>query len=126
MNKYWVIILITLGLVSCKEHNEAYYLSHPEALQKAIQSCPNQQPQGLSCEKLNEIGQRLGTLAYQLQANPQNFGVRILTLQQSIANQLVELNKGSATKEAQSLLQKNQAELVDLLAVVRWLEAPEG
>lgn len=126
MFKYLLIIFITLGLVSCKEHNEPYYLSHPEALQKAIQSCPNQKPQGLNCEQINQIGQRLGTLAYQLQANPQGFGAKILFLQQSIANQQLQLSKDPANQETKNLLKKNQAELADHLAVVRWLEAPEG
>ena len=62
-------------------------------MQHAIKACPNQQPQGLTCQQIEEIGNRMNNLAYQLQLNPQGFGNKILTLQQTIAHQKQELQK---------------------------------
>ncbi|MCL9685822.1 lipoprotein [Legionella maioricensis] len=126
MNKYLVVILIALGLTSCNVKNEQYYLSKPKELQKALKACPNQAPQGLSCQQLEQIGDRMNRLAYQLQSNPQAFGNKILALQQTIASQQLELKKNSTNKELQASLAQNQHDLVDFLAVVKWLESPEG
>jgi hypothetical protein len=125
MNKYLVVILIALGLTSCNMKNEQYYLSKPKELQKALKACPNQAPQGLSCQQLEQIGDRMNRLAYQLQSNPQAFGNKILALQQTIAAQQLELKK-NRTKELQASLAQNQHDLVDFLAVVKWLESPES
>ncbi len=105
--------------------NEQYYLSKPKELQKALKACPNQAPQGLSCQQLEQIGDRMNRLAYQLQSNPQAFGNKILALQQTIAAQQLELKK-NRTKELQASLAQNQHDLVDFLAVVKWLESPES
>lgn len=121
-----MVILIALGLTSCNVKNEQYYLSKPKELQKALKACPNQAPQGLSCQQLEQIGDRMNRLAYQLQSNPQAFGNKILALQQTIASQQLELKKNSTNKELQASLAQNQHDLVDFLAVVKWLESPEG
>ena len=121
-----MVILIALGLTSCNEKNEQYYMSNPKELQKAIKGCPNEQPQGLNCKDLEQLGDRMNSLAYQLQSNPQGFGNKILALQQTIANQQSELKKDDANKELKTSLQQNQHDLVDFLAVVKWLESPES
>ncbi|BCA95232.1 hypothetical protein TUM19329_15930 [Legionella antarctica] len=126
MNKYLVVILIALGLTSCNVKNEQYYLSNPKELQKALKACPNQTPQGLSCQQLEQIGGRMNRLAYQLQSNPQAFGNKILVLQQAISNQQLALKKNSSSKELQASLALNQRNLVDYMAVVKWLESPES
>jgi hypothetical protein len=111
MNKYLVVILIALGLTSCNEKNEQYYLSNPKELQNAIKDCPNQPPQGLSCQQVEQLGNRMNSLAHQLQANPQDFGNKILALQQTITSQQVELKKNSANQELNVSLEKNQHDL---------------
>ena len=126
MNKYLVIILIALGLTSCKTKNEHYYQSHPKELQQALKACPDQAPQGLTCQQLEQVGRRMNSLAYELQANPQAFGNKILSLQQAIATQHMELKKNSNNKELKISLAHNQRDLADYLAVVKWLESPEG
>lgn len=126
MNKYLVVILIAFGLTSCNEKNEQYYLSHPKELQKAMKDCPNQPHQGLSCQQLEQLGNRLGSLAQELQTNPQAFGNKILVLQQTIRSQQVELKQNGVNQELNVSLEKNQHDLADLLAVVKWLESPEG
>jgi hypothetical protein len=126
MNKYLVVILIALGLNSCNGKKEPYYMSHPKELQKAMQACPNQQPQGLSCQQIEQISNRLNSLAYQLQSNPQGFGNKILAMQQTIAKQEVELKTNTANYELKMSLQQNQHDLIDFLVVVKLLESPES
>jgi hypothetical protein len=126
MNKYLVMsLLVSLGLVSCGVKDEQYYRLNPKALEKAIKDCPNQQPQGLSCPQIVQLGNRLGNLAYQLQSSPQGFGTKILSLQQTIAAQEKEL-KSKENPELSKSLQVNKADLADFLAVVKWLESPES
>ena len=127
MNKYLVMILVAaVGLVSCSVKDEAYYLSHPKELQQALKSCPTQQPQGASCDQLQQLGERLNQLAYQLQSSPQGFGSKILSLQETIAKQELELKDKKATPKIRASLVKNKNDLVDYLAVVKWLESPES
>ncbi|MGX6643091.1 hypothetical protein [Legionella pneumophila] len=127
MNKYLVIILITLGLVSCQfKKDESYYRSHPSELQNALKLCPGKQPDGLSCQQLEAIGRRMNGLAYQLQYNPQEFGNKILALQQVIANQQREIQSKKDNAELQDSLKRNQEDLAYYLAVVKWLESPES
>lgn len=126
MNKYLVVILVGLGLTSCTVKDKHYYQSNPKELQKALKACPSQKPSGLTCEQLKEIGNRMNSLAYQLQSSPQSFGNKILTLQQTISNQLIELKKDSANSELKASIGKNKNELADLMAVVKWLESPES
>ena len=126
MNMYLVVILLAFGLTSCTVKDEQYYLNNPKELQHALKSCPNQQPQGLSCEKMQQIGDRLNSLGYQLQRNPPGFGNTILALQQTIAKKQLELKTNPANQELQSSLDKDNHELAELLAVVRWLESPES
>ena len=82
MNKYLVLVLVSLGLVSCVAKDEQYYLSHPKELQQALKSCPAQTPPNMTCDALQKLGERLNSLAYQLQSSPQGFGNKILSLQQ--------------------------------------------
>lgn len=125
MNKYLVLALMTLGLVSCTTKDEHYYRSHPHKLQQALKACPSQQPQGLNCEQLGRLGERMNSLAYQLQSSPQGFGAKILSLQEAIAQQEIAL-KDKPTVEANTLLAQKKHELAEYLAVVKWLESPES
>lgn len=125
MNKYLIIALVTLGLISCTTKNEQYYLSHPKELQQALKACPSQVQQGLSCEKLQQLGERMNALAYQLQSSPQGFGSRIISLQENIAKQELTL-KEKKTQEIEASLLKSRQELAEYLAVVKWLESPES
>ena len=126
MNKYLVVILIALGLTSCNEKNEQYYLSNPKELQQALAACPNKAPQGLTCEQMEALGRRMNVLVTQLQSGPQAFGNKILMLQQTIANQQLELKKNGSNQELKASLAKNEHDLADSMVVVRWLESPES
>ncbi|KTD34110.1 secreted endonuclease [Legionella moravica] len=126
MNKYLVMLFMIMGLTACSERGENYYRSNPKELQMAIKSCPNKQPEGLTCEQIGQLGSRMNSLAYQLQLNPQAFGNKILALQQTIAKQKLELNDAGTNSELKISLEQNEHDLADYLAVVKWLESPES
>lgn len=117
-------LLIILGLTSCMKKDKHYYQLHPNELQQAIKACPQQQPQGMSCEQLGTIANRMNSLAYQLQLSPQGFGTKILALQETIAHQQKQLKEANSNTELQDSLKKNKRDLSEYLAVVKWLESP--
>lgn len=120
------MILIVLGLVSCNKKDEHYYQSNPKELQKAIQECPNKQPEGATCSELSQVYNRMSKLAYELQLSPQEFGNKILAKQQTIAKQKIELKNNKANAELNASLEQNKRDLADYLIVVKWLESPES
>lgn len=126
MNKNLMLILVILGLTSCYAKDESYYRSHPKELQTAMNDCPLKKPQGLTCSQIEELGNRMHRLAYQLQSNPPGFGKVILAMQETVAKQELELKQGSSTPEFLANLEKNKRELAEMLAVVKWLESPES
>ncbi|KTD59261.1 hypothetical protein [Legionella shakespearei] len=126
MNKYLVLGLMILGLTSCNQKDEQYYRNNIKELQQAIKACPNQQPEGATCAQLGELNSRLTSLAYQLQYSPQGFGNKILAIQQTIADQRSKLKTDGSNEELKKALKQNELDLVDYLAVVKWLESPES
>lgn len=124
MNKYLVAILVVFGLTSCMKKDEHYYQTHPNEVQQAIKNCPEQQPQGMSCNQIQEIAGRMNSLAYQLQQSPQGFGNKILALQQTVAAQEQKLKTDANNKELQASIAQNKHDLEEYLAVVKWLESP--
>lgn len=124
MNKYLVVILVSLGLTSCTTKDARYYQSHPKELQQAMQSCSEQSHQGLKCADLELIAKRMNSRAYELQRNPQGFGAKILTLQETIAKQRQQFKTADTDTELKASIKKNKQELAEYLAVVKWLESP--
>lgn len=124
MNKCLVTILLVLGLSSCTTKDEQYYRSHPNALQQAIRSCPTSSSQGLSCEQLETLARRMNNLAYELQRGPQQFGAKILALQEIIATQQQQLQAADTDSVLQAKIEQNKHDLADYMAVVKWLESP--
>ena len=125
MNKSWLtlIIILVFGVTSCSK-NEDYYRKHPKELQQAVNACPEKKSQGLTCQQLKVLANRMNTLAYQLQMNPQGFGKKILALQETIGKSQEQLKNGSTNTNLQTSLTQNNRDLADYLAVVRWLESP--
>lgn len=115
-----------LGLTSCYKKDESYYLAHPKELQQAFSACPHQKPSGMTCEKIEELAKKLNQLGYQLQSSPQGFGKTILTLQETIAKQEIELKTNSNNADLKAALLQNKRQLIEYLAAVKWLESPEG
>ncbi len=124
MNKCLVILFVILGLTSCSAKNEHYYTSHPNELQQAIKACPKRQSQGLTCEELEALANRMNKLAYQLQLSPQGFGKRIMALQETIVKEQAQLKTEDDNANLQANLTQNRRDLADHLAVVRWFESP--
>ena len=129
MNRYLLLLLVILGLTSCTVKDEDYYRSNPKELEKAIKACPSQQPHGLTCQKVEDLGRRMNSLAYQLQYNPQGFGSKILKLQQLMVSQQAELEKNRLDKNGtviklETSLNQNKLDLSERLAVVKWMESP--
>jgi hypothetical protein len=111
MNRFnlWVgAILLSCTTQSFATNTAYYYLLHHEALQKAMAQCPKFSPKNISCDELKNISLRANALAYELREDPQAFGNKILKLQQD-----------ASTTE-------NKVQLAERLAIVKWLESPEG
>lgn len=91
-----------------------YYSMHPQALQQAMQQCASQPTD--SCEQLHQLAERMNNLAYELHMNPQEYGLQIIALQTSLAQQPTNTAEFAA-------LQQN---LRERLAIIKWLESPES
>lgn len=126
MIKYLVVIIGLLGLTSCGVKDEQYYRTHPQELQAAIKACPQQKPPVLTCTQIEELGNRVNRLAYQLQSSPQVFGNKILTLEQTIAQQKLQLKNEGKNSDIQASLEQNMSQLTEYLSIVKWLESPES
>jgi hypothetical protein len=104
--KSLVTITIFILLSSCSKKPTKYYLTHPEGLQKTIESCHNEVTSSKYCQKIFKIARKINLLALELQSDPQEFGERIIALQQKTRNKY----------------ENDDLEL--RMAVVSWLEAP--
>ncbi|WP_454783104.1 hypothetical protein [Legionella sp. WA2022007384] len=124
MNKCLIALWLIFGLTSCSAKNEHYYKSHPNELQQAMKACPERQPQGMTCEQMEVLANRMNKLAYQLQLSPQGFGKKIMALQETIVKQQAQLKTENNNENLQANLTQNKRELADHLAVVRWFESP--
>lgn len=124
MNKCLVTLLVILGLTACSARDKHYYQAHPNELQQALSVCPEQQPRGLTCQQLAVLAERMNKLAYQLQLSPQDFGKKIIVLQESIFRQERAAQSEDANTDLQAKLTENKSDLAEHLAVVKWLESP--
>lgn len=118
-----VIIALCFFLNGCQMRDEHYYRYHPQVLKEQLQQCPQQTSSPLGCERLQAIAVELNELANELRQDPQMFGHRILSLQETIAAQQHQLSTGN-DKTLQTSIQLNKQQLDTRLAVVRWLESP--
>lgn len=126
MIKIILLCFMSLGLVACTADDEQYYITHPKALQQAMHSCPGSSKVSISCAQLENIAKRLQRLGYQLRNNPQEYGKRILELQELVARQKASLRENMNQVELKNRLLKNQRLLQEHIAVVKWLESPES
>ncbi|WP_133131257.1 hypothetical protein [Legionella yabuuchiae] len=120
------LILFSVWLVACSAHDEQYYSTHPQDLQRALNNCPKDSPKQVSCRTLEMIANRINKYALELRTSPQGFGQEILALQEKIAQQEKALSQTRDQPDLKHALQENKIELEQRLAVVRWLESPEG
>lgn len=125
MGKWLFLMMTSLVLMACGQHDDIYYRLNPKALQQAVQSCLNKQGRSLNCEKIKSIANEIEELAYQLQTNPQHFGQSILQLQENIAEQELSLEKMPNQSSLKQMIDENKQQLAQRLAIVKWLESPE-
>lgn len=126
MLRYVVMACAMFMLNSCAAHDERYYRLNPPELIQVMKACPEKQPRYLSCDELRPVFEEVSQMAYQLQINPQRFGYRILNLQQELGKQQTLLAQNPNQPQLAATIEKKQRELSELMAIVRWLEAPEG
>ncbi len=126
MMKFILLAVMSIWVVACSAHDEQYYRLHPVTLQQALKQCPEQQPGNLSCQQLKDIAKKMNVLAYQLRMNPQGFGKQILALQETVAKQKKSLQQNPNQPDVKAVLDKNTQQLKERLAIVKWLESPEG
>jgi hypothetical protein len=121
MNRCLLLIIMTLGLVSCQEKDTQYYRHHIKELHAQALHCDSKG--SINCDVLDALSRHMNQLGQTLQISPQAFGNKILGLQQTIAMQ-----KRTTTQDRsnQPSIEDNQRQLTDLLSVVKWLESPEG
>ena len=124
--KYLLIACVSMLLLACSTKDEQYFRTNPQALFKSIKMCPAKQPSLVSCEQLTNIAAAMNELAYQLQISPQNFGKKILSLQETLAKQQSDLKANPNQADLKETISKNEQSLAERLAVVRWLESPES
>ena len=125
MLKYSLLLMVSLWVSACTADNGGYYSTHPQAMQKALDQCPEHSPRNISCEELEKLAGRLKQLATELRTDPQGFGQKILKLQQTIASEAQALSQKAKQPQLKAEHQKNQKELQLRLSVVKWLESPE-
>lgn len=120
--KYLFLVCLSLLLTGCETKDENYYLKNPVELEEVLKKCPTEHPPQVSCDKLAQIVM----LGHELGKNPQQFGRRILSLQETIAQQKAQLANASDKGSLEQSIQENEAQLAQLLVVVKWLESPES
>ena len=126
MMKYMIFVAASLWISTAIAQDAQYYRLHPHALQQALKACPKQSAVRVSCEQLATIASKLNASADQLRSDPQGYGKKILSLQEDIAQQESRLRTTDLTAALQSSLNENKRTLQERLAIVKWLESPEG
>ena len=119
-----MLILLSLWSVNSAAHDASYYRVHPIQLQSVMKQCPDHPPESMTCVELQMIAQQTNTLAYELQTDPQQFGQRILALQEAIEKAKMQLQDKPSQPELIAFLDQNSAQLNERLAIVKWLESP--
>lgn len=121
-----ILAIFVCLLTACVKKDVQYYWQHPDKLQAVIAKCPSIQPQGIDCKTLSRVQQSMAALGNELQKNPQDFGKKIILLQENIATMTVQLKKEPENQTLHHAMLVLQTELTQRLAVTRWLESPEG
>lgn len=125
MKKSWVFLLVSM-LVACTTQDETYYRNNPQELQEAMKACPEKQPSHMSCQQLQELALDVNQLAMELQRNPQQFGQKIIQLQEQLADIENQMKNDPQSVDSNAKISEIKIQLANRLAVVKWLETPEG
>lgn len=108
-------VLVAL-IAGCQQvRDDAYYLTHPEALFSELTLCKTDSSIRKTCEHLGSLAMVIQKIAVTLQEDPFLFGQEIIKLEMSCANS--EIKQQEKTECNDNLKTK--------LAVIKWLESPE-
>lgn len=126
-----VLGILWLGYVA-HAHDMASLLSNPHTLQKTWEQCEAKTQNVNGCQKITRY-YKLGIRALKYaENNPQNFGLKILKLQEQLAThaqKLPLLKKAHAPRseilKIKRVIQKDREHVAVYLSVIRWLESPE-
>lgn len=121
-----LLSLAILLLAGCTAHDEQYYRTNPKILNETLKNCPATQPKDISCAQLSAIAMDVNKLGYQLQMNPQAFGRQILQLQQNLALLQEQQQQNPQQTDINVKIIQIKQQLTEHLAIVKWLESPEG
>lgn len=116
MIKYLTTVLWLFWSATGLAHDANYYKNNPNKLEEAITSCSVSRTNGLNCDELKKIALRVNELSYEIRVSPQGFGQKILMLEEAILSPMAQQSDISSARE----------ELQERLAIVKWLESPEG
>lgn len=129
--KYLLQLLIGcsfLLLQACQNQDAHYYRTHPQALQEALKRCPQASSPQINCASLELIALDVNKLVYELQQNAQEFGQKIMALQDE--KMTIKQSLGADNTKADELVKQKlkgiEDELALRLSVVKWLESPES
>ena len=126
MVKFLILCFLSILLGACQKFDEHYFRSNPQVLQKVLKDCSQREMVQVDCSKIEQIAHDVNSLAYDLQINPQAFGIKILLLQNELAKQQAELCKKPGQEKIKERIKDLQQQLTLRLALVKWLESPEG
>ncbi|MDF1756907.1 MAG: hypothetical protein P1U74_01220 [Legionellaceae bacterium] len=101
-----------------------FYKMNPQKIQKELTSCPKKHLNGVSCDELNGIASHINDLAISLQLDPQGYGITILKMQEKLAKMIDLENKQQNDVELLAEINKNQQDINERLAIIKWLESP--
>jgi len=125
MNYFLAVVLGLLSGSSFAE-NAAYYWAHPNTLQAALDACEKTENPAKTCKIPAAVAKQMGVFAVELRSSPQGFGQAIMALQTEIAT-LEAVEKTPSWNAAQAVVLAEKREVLSQrLAVVSWLESPNG
>lgn len=99
------------------------YQLNPQRLEQALANCPAKHPTNVTCDELTHAESVVNQMVIALQANPQAYGLSILQLQTTLAEQIAQQRQQPSLQLQQQIAQ-NQRTLQERLGVIRWLESP--
>lgn len=121
------LLSLLLNLVAAS--NAGYYREYPALISKALLQCPALPPKDMSCQALSHLAKETADLMLELEQNPQKFGLNIMVIQVTIAQQKLWLQTSTEPSKRNTLsqhLKQTQQNLTLRLALIRSLESPEG
>lgn len=124
VNKLFLYCLVLfLPCVVQSQSVEDEYLSNPVKLERALARCPNESPKGIDCAKLLDVEATVNRWISELRMDPQLFGLSIIDLQTTLAQE-IEANQKRPSAALQQEIEQNQKTLTGRLSVISWLESP--